>query len=67
METVLEALNNGRSMIRNYFNVELSAGIGEPVDDPLKISISYQEPDRPLISALLTPHLYLLPRLPLLP
>lgn len=43
METVLEALNNGRSMIRNYFNVELSAGIGEPVDDPLKISISYQE------------------------
>ena len=33
METVLEALNNGRSMIRNYFNV----------DDPLKISISYQE------------------------
>ena len=42
METVLEALNNGRSMIRNYFNVELSAGIGEPVDDPLKISISYQ-------------------------
>ena len=31
------------------------------MDDPLKISILIRRPDRPLISALLTPHLYLYP------
>ncbi len=37
------AWENTCSMVHNYFNVWLSAGIGSPVDDPMKISASYQE------------------------
>lgn len=40
---IREAWENTRSMVHNYFNVWLSAGIGSLVDDPLKISASYQE------------------------
>ena len=40
---IREAWENTCSMVHNYFNVWLSVGIGNLVDDPLKISISYQE------------------------
>ncbi|MCI9161799.1 MAG: AraC family transcriptional regulator [Lachnospiraceae bacterium] len=40
---IREAWENTRSMVYNYFNVWLSVGTGKLVDDPLKISGSYQE------------------------
>ena len=40
---ISSALDNACSMIHNYFNVWLSAGIGSTVDQPLLISRSYQE------------------------
>lgn len=40
---IREAWENTCSMVYNYFNVWLSVGTGKPVDDPLKISASYQE------------------------
>lgn len=40
---VRSAMDNACSMVHNYFNVWLTAGIGSPVDDPMRISISYQE------------------------
>lgn len=38
-----EAWDNARIMVHNYFSVWLTAGLGTAVDDPLKISESYQE------------------------
>lgn len=38
-----EALENTCSMVHNYFNVRLIIGVGNVVDDPMKISGSYQE------------------------
>lgn len=43
MESVLEAFNNANSMLHNYFNVYLLAGIGSPVELPMQICDSYQE------------------------
>lgn len=43
LAAVREALLNACSMVHNYFNVWLSIGTGSAVDDPLKISASYQE------------------------
>ena len=40
---IREALLNACSMVHNYFNVWLTVGTGSAVDDPLKISASYQE------------------------
>lgn len=40
---VQNGISNACSMVHNYFNVWLSIGIGSAVDDPLKISGSYQE------------------------
>ena len=37
------AWDNACSMVHNYFNVWLTVGTGSAVDDPLKISASYQE------------------------
>lgn len=43
MGLVREAQQNACSMVHNYFNVWLTIGTGSTVDDPLKISASYQE------------------------
>ena len=43
MNAVQNGISNACSMVHNYFNVWLSIGIGSAVDDPLKISGSYQE------------------------
>ena len=43
VQTVTAALDNAGAMVRNYFNVQLTAGLGDVVDDPLCISLSYQE------------------------
>lgn len=43
LSAVQSAVSNACSMVRNYFNVWLSIGMGTTVDDPLKISSSYQE------------------------
>lgn len=43
LEAVYKAWDNAASMVHNYFNVQLRAGLGSGVDDPLKISGSYQE------------------------
>lgn len=43
LRAVREALSTTCSMVHNYFNVWLTIGIGSMVDDPLKISASYQE------------------------
>lgn len=40
---IREAWENTCSMVHNYFNVWLTIGTGNLVEDPLKISISYQE------------------------
>lgn len=40
---IRNAWENTCSMVHNYFNVWLSVGIGNMVDDPMKISASYQE------------------------
>lgn len=40
---IQEAWINTCTMVRNYFNVQLTAGIGSPVDDPMRISETYQE------------------------
>ncbi len=40
---IQEAWANTCTMVHNYFNVQLSAGIGNPVDDPMRISETYQE------------------------
>lgn len=40
---IRSAMDNACAMAHNYFNVWLSIGIGSPVDDPMKISLSYQE------------------------
>ncbi|MDO5407295.1 MAG: AraC family transcriptional regulator [Eubacteriales bacterium] len=40
---IREAQLNACSMVHNYFNVWLTMGTGSSVDDPLKISASYQE------------------------
>ncbi len=40
---IRSAWENTCSMVHNYFNVWLSVGIGSMVDDPMKISASYQE------------------------
>ncbi len=42
-EKMMEALRNASAMVRNYFNVRLTVGIGSVVDSPLKISDSYQD------------------------
>ena len=42
-EQISKGLNNACSMIHNYFNVWMSAGLGGPVESPLLISLSYQE------------------------
>ncbi len=34
-------------MVHNYFNVTVLAGIGSPVEQPLKICESYQDASRP--------------------
>lgn len=41
--TIMEALDNLNTMVHNYFNVCLSAGIGSVADAPLKICDSYQD------------------------
>ncbi|MDO4268977.1 MAG: response regulator [Eubacteriales bacterium] len=43
MTAVQDAAANACSMVHNYFNVWLTLGTGSAVDDPLKISVSYQE------------------------
>lgn len=43
LQMIREAWENTRSVVHNYFNVWLSVGIGSLVEDPLKISLSYQE------------------------
>ena len=40
---MMEALHNAGSMVHNYFNVNITVGIGSVVDAPLKISDSYQD------------------------
>lgn len=40
---IREALENTCSMVHNYFSVWLTIGVGNMVDDPMKISGSYQE------------------------
>ncbi|MDO4324611.1 MAG: AraC family transcriptional regulator [bacterium] len=40
---VRSAMDNACTMAHNYFNVWPTIGIGSAVDDPMKISISYQE------------------------
>ncbi|MCI8516751.1 MAG: AraC family transcriptional regulator [Hungatella sp.] len=42
-QKIAEALENAGTMVHNYFNVKLTAGIGSVVDSPLKISDSYQD------------------------
>ncbi len=42
-ETLRAAWDSACSMIHNYFSVQLTVGTGDAVDDPLKISVSYQE------------------------
>lgn len=43
ISAVKNAIANACTMVHNYFNVWLSIGTGTAVDDPLKISSSYQE------------------------
>ena len=43
MGAIREATSNACAMVHNYFNVWLTMGTGSAVDDPLKISASYQE------------------------
>ena len=42
-DAIREAWENACTMVRNYFSVRLIAGMGNPVDDPLRISETYQE------------------------
>lgn len=42
-QKIMEALTNANSMVHNYFNVWLAVGLGTAVDQPMKISESYQE------------------------
>lgn len=42
-QKMMDALHNAGSMVHNYFNVQLTVGIGSVVDSPLKISDSYQD------------------------
>ena len=46
MTQIKEAWENACLMIHNYFNVWLTVGLGSAVDDPLKISQTYQEARR---------------------
>lgn len=48
---IREALQSACSMSHNYFNVWLTIGTGSAVDDPLKISASYQEARQAFILA----------------
>lgn len=43
ISAISEGIGNACSMVHNYFNVWLTFGTGSAVDDPLKISTSYQE------------------------
>ncbi|MCD8365468.1 MAG: response regulator, partial [Clostridiales bacterium] len=43
LAAVRESLTSAASIVHNYFNVWLTAGIGCFVNDPLKISASYQD------------------------
>ncbi|MDO4296709.1 MAG: response regulator [bacterium] len=43
LAAIQKALDNACTMVHNYFNVWLTLGIGNPVDEALKISVSYQE------------------------
>lgn len=43
MTRIIEALSKANTMVHNYFNVWLSAGIGSAVDAPSKICDSYQD------------------------
>lgn len=46
LDTLQDALSNTAHMVFNYFSVRLTAGIGSILEDPLKISESYQEARR---------------------